>query len=106
MRYYAHFGYNDFVLCLGYKAEVIKEYFLDYDEALSNDFVLSDGGRSSSSCEPTSRTGGSRSSTPACMRHRRAAHGGASHLEGEEVFLANYTDVLTDARMDLLVEDF
>ncbi len=46
MRYYAHFGYKDFVLCLGYKAEVIKQYFLDYAEALSNDFVLSDGGRS------------------------------------------------------------
>ena len=41
MRTYAHFGYQDFVLCLGYKAEVIKQYFLRYDEALSNDFVLS-----------------------------------------------------------------
>ena len=45
MRYYAHFGYKDFMLCLGYKADVIKEYFLSYNEALSNDFVLSDGGR-------------------------------------------------------------
>ena len=46
MKYYAHFGYKDFILCLGYKADVIKRYFLDYDEADSNDFVLSDGGRS------------------------------------------------------------
>ena len=46
MRYYAHFGYKDFLLCLGYKADVIKDYFLRYNEALSNDFVLSDGGRS------------------------------------------------------------
>ena len=45
MKYYAHFGHNDFVLCLGYKAEVIKEYFLNYNEALSNDFVLVRGRR-------------------------------------------------------------
>ncbi len=44
MKYYAHFGYSDFILCLGYKAEVIKEYFLNYKEALLNDFVLSNGG--------------------------------------------------------------
>ena len=45
MRYYAHFGHTEFVLCLGYKSQVIKEYFLDYREWVSNDFVLSDGGR-------------------------------------------------------------
>ena len=44
MKYYAHFGYTDFVLCLGYKAEVIKQFFLTYNEAMANDFVLSDGG--------------------------------------------------------------
>ena len=45
MKYYASFGFTDFILCLGYKAEVIKEYFLSYNEALSNDFVLRDGGK-------------------------------------------------------------
>ena len=44
MKYYAHFGHTDFILCLGYKADVIKDYFLNYNEALSNDFVLSEGG--------------------------------------------------------------
>ena len=38
-------GAHDFILCLGYKGECIKEYFLNYNEALSNDFVLSNGGR-------------------------------------------------------------
>ena len=38
-------GHDDFVLCLGYKAESIKEYFLNYNEALSNDFILSNGAR-------------------------------------------------------------
>ena len=46
MKYYAHFGYKDFILCLGYKADVIKNYFLEYDECLSNDFVFSKGGKS------------------------------------------------------------
>ena len=41
MNYYATFGVTEFILCLGYKAEVVKEYFLGYNEALSNDFVLS-----------------------------------------------------------------
>ena len=45
MKYYAHFGHTDFVLCLGYKADVIKEFFLHYEEWISNDFTLSKGGK-------------------------------------------------------------
>src|SRR5512147_1883239 len=45
MRYYAHYGHRDFILCLGYRADAIKDYFLHYSEAVSNDFVLSEGGR-------------------------------------------------------------
>jgi glucose-1-phosphate cytidylyltransferase len=39
MKYYAAWGHRDFILCLGYKAEVVKEFFLTYNEALANDFV-------------------------------------------------------------------
>ena len=39
-----NWGYNDFILCLGYKGEVVKEYFLSYNEALFNDFVLERNG--------------------------------------------------------------
>ena len=45
MRYYASFGHREFILCLGYRAEAVKEYFLTYNEAISNDFVLRNGGR-------------------------------------------------------------
>ena len=45
MNYYAHYGHRDFLLCLGYQADQIKNYFLNYKETLSNDFVLSKGGR-------------------------------------------------------------
>ncbi len=39
MKLYAHYGYRDFVLCLGYRGWMIKEYFLNY-EALNNDFKI------------------------------------------------------------------
>jgi len=39
MKSYAHFGFNDFVLALGYKSEIIKQYFLNY-RAMSSDFIL------------------------------------------------------------------
>jgi glucose-1-phosphate cytidylyltransferase len=45
MRLYAHHGIREFVLCLGYKGHVIKEYFLDF-EAMRSDFTIElSGGR-------------------------------------------------------------
>ena len=107
MRTYAHFGYKDFVLCLGYKAETIKQYFLRYDEALSNDFVLSGGGQSLQLLNTDIQewritfadTGLHANIASRLMAVRK-------HLTGEEVFLANYADVLTDAPLGELVEDF
>jgi glucose-1-phosphate cytidylyltransferase len=45
MRYYAHYGHTEFVLCLGYGASYVKDFFLNYDETRSNDFVLEGGDR-------------------------------------------------------------
>jgi glucose-1-phosphate cytidylyltransferase len=39
MKLYAHHGFRDFVLCLGYRGNMIKEYFLNY-EAMNNDFTI------------------------------------------------------------------
>jgi len=39
MKLYAHYGFRDFVLCLGYRGNMIKEYFLNY-EAVNNDFTI------------------------------------------------------------------
>src|ERR1700759_2021712 len=39
MKLYAHHGFRDFVLCLGYRGNMIKEYFLNY-EAMNNDFPI------------------------------------------------------------------
>ena len=46
MKLYAHYGFQDFVLGLGYKGNLIKEYFLNY-EAMNNDFTIRLGGRGS-----------------------------------------------------------
>ena len=44
MKYYANHGHNEFILCLGHQAHAIKDYFRNYDETLTNDFVLEGGG--------------------------------------------------------------
>ena len=46
MQYYAHYGHRDFVLCLGYKANVVKEFFLNYRPTATRDFIVSNHGQS------------------------------------------------------------
>ena len=93
MKYYAHYGHKDFILCLGYRADVIKKYFLNYDECVSNDFV-SPGAPRASRCSATSRTGRSPSSTLVSTRISASGLRPSEHLDGEDVFLANYSDGL------------
>jgi len=105
MRYYAHFGHTEFVLCLGYGAESIKEYFLSYRETSSNDFVLRDGEVELLSSDIGDWTitfvnTGLTSSIGERLRRVRP------YLEGESMFLANYADVLSDVPMDLMVQRF
>ena len=105
MKYYSRFGHTDFVLCLGYRAEVIKEYFLGYNEALSNDFVLSDGGKRvdllQSDIHDWSITFVNTGLTAAIGERLRIVE---SYLGDDEVFLANYGDVLTDAPLPELID--
>lgn len=107
MRYYAHWGIRDFVLCLGEGGDRIKDYFLDYDERLTNDFVLSDGGTTvellgSDLDEWRIRfvDTGQRSTVAERLLAVR------DHLVGETMFCANYADIVTDAPLAELVQDF
>jgi glucose-1-phosphate cytidylyltransferase len=113
MKYYAHFGHKDFILCLGYKADVVKEYFLNYNEALSNDFVLDgnghDGGPASrvrllSTDIHDWRITFADTGLHANIGQRLKAV--QSYVADDEVFLANYGDVLTDAPLPALIDDF
>ncbi len=107
MRYYAHFGHTDFILCLGYGAQAVKNYFLDYRETGSNDFVLTKGGEHvemlSTDISNWSITFVDTGMDTAIGERLRRVR---PHLEGDEVFLANYGDVLTDAPMNDLIDDF
>lgn len=105
MKYYAHYGHKDFVLCLGHQADVIKRYFRNYDETVSNDFVLSGGGKHVELLRSDIDdwritfvdTGVTSNIGERLMAVRR-------HLAGEEYFLANYADGLTDCPLDQMVD--
>src|SRR3954470_11497300 len=97
MKYYSHYGHNDFVLCLGQKAESIKRFFLDYNEAVSRDFVLSNGGQDvqllgSEFADWRITFMDTGANTLVGDRLLRARE----HVKGEEMFLANYCDGLSD----------
>ena len=97
MKYYAHFGHKDFVLCLGYGADTIKNYFLNYNECVSNDFVLSRGGKQldliSSDIHDWRITFVDTGIHSNIGQRLKAVE---KYLSGEEVFFANYSDGLTD----------
>lgn len=97
MKYYAHYGHKDFILCLGYKADVFKSYFLAYNEYLSNDFTLSNGGKDlklvNSDIDDWKITFVDTGLGSNIGERLKAVE---TYLEGEEVFMANYSDGLTD----------
>ena len=107
MKYYAHFGHKDFILCLGYRADAIKKYFLDYNECASNDFVLSGGGKKvelfNSDIQDWRITFADTGINSNIGQRLKAVE---KHLEGEEEFLANYSDGLTDLPLPEQLEHF
>lgn len=107
MKYYAHHGHKDFVLCLGHKGESIKTFFLNYNEALSSDFVLSEGGRNLQLLSTDFRNWsitfvdtGTRSQIGERLLAVR------EHLQDEDVFLANYVDGLSDIDLNSVINRF
>jgi glucose-1-phosphate cytidylyltransferase len=109
MRYYASWGYNEFILCLGYKGEVVKRYFLSYDGAMLNDFVLDRGSHGtkvellSKDLEEWRITFVDTGLNSTIGERLKAV---ASHLGEDDVFLATYGDGLTDAPLPDLIESF
>jgi len=107
MKYYAHFGHKDFILCLGYRADVIKNYFVNYSELVSNDFVLVNGGRDvkvfNRDIEDWTITFADTGANSNIGQRLKAVE---KYLDGDEVFLANYSDNLTDFHLPDLVQAF
>jgi glucose-1-phosphate cytidylyltransferase len=107
MRYYSHYGHKDFILALGYRGDMVREYFLNYREAMSNDFTLSDGGKKIELHNSETHdwritfvdTGLHSNVGTRLMRVKE-------HVKDEEVFLANYSDGLSDLPLDDHIADF
>ena len=107
MKYYAHFGHKDFILCLGYRAEAVKNYFLNYNECASNDFVLSGGGKNvdllNSDIHDWRITFADTGINSNIGQRLKAVE---KHLDGEDEFLANYSDGLTDMPLTRQLDHF
>ena len=107
MKYYAHFGHKDFILCLGHRAEAVKNYFLNYNECASNDFVLSGGGKKvdllNSDIQDWRITFVNTGINSNIGQRLKAVE---KHLDGEEEFLANYSDGLTDLPLPQQLQHF
>lgn len=107
MKYYAHFGHKEFILCLGYRADSIKNYFLNYTECLSNDFTLTNGGKDiflyNNDISDWKITFADTGMTSNIGQRLKAVQ---KYIEDDEVFLANYSDGLTDFYLPEMVDFF
>ena len=104
MKYYAYYGHTDFVLCLGYGSQEIKNYFINYQEWDSNDFTLTRHSRSvtlhqSDLDEWNISFVDTGHDSLLGERLRRVRH-----LLDDETFLCNYADSLTDCSIDDIVK--
>lgn len=106
MKYYAHHGYKEFVLCLGYKGEMIKDYFLNYRETDSNNFVLTEGGKKiellNSDISDWKITFVDTGQSSNIGSRLKAVE---KYLGDDEYFLANYSDGLSDLDLKVHVAD-
>jgi glucose-1-phosphate cytidylyltransferase len=107
MKYYAHYGHKDFILCLGYEADAVKTYFLTYNECTSNDFVLSGGGKKlelfNSDINDWRITFADTGINSNIGQRLKAVE---KYLDGEDEFFANYSDGLTDLPLARQLEHF
>lgn len=107
MKYYAHFNHKEFILCLGYGADLIKDYFLNYNECTSNDFVLSNGGKElellHTDITDWKVTFAYTGMTASIGERLKAVE---KYLDGEDEFMANYSDGLTDLSLPDYIDHF
>jgi glucose-1-phosphate cytidylyltransferase len=107
MKYYAHFGHKDFIICLGYKGNIIKDYFLHYDESVSNDFVWAQGGKRihflNRDIDDWTITFVETGSNATIGERLKCVE---PYLQNEEMFLANYGDGLSDLELPAMIDAF
>ncbi len=107
MQYYLQYGHQDFILCMGYKANIIKEFFLNYKPHIFADFVVSKSGAKVELLSEAQEdwrvtlidTGVWRNIGERLIAVKK-------HVENEEIFLANYSDGLTDLNLNFMIDWF
>jgi glucose-1-phosphate cytidylyltransferase len=107
MQWYSSYGHRDFVLCLGYKANVIKEFFLNYKPHVFADCVVS---RHGSTVEylgaKPAEWSVSLIDTGIWRNIGERLSAVRSHVQKEDMFLANYSDGLCDVDLNDMVARF
>lgn len=106
MSYYASFGHKDFVLCLGYRGDLIRQYFLNYNPYLTEDFVMSEGGQKmdpSKSDIHDWRITFVDTGMHSNLGQRLVAV--RNYVGEDEYFLANYSDQLSDLPLDDFISE-
>ncbi len=107
MKYYAYFGHKEFILCLGYRGDLIKRYFLNYDETISNDLVMKNGGKNvqlyNSDIDDWTITFVDTGLHSNIGQRLKAVE---PYLEDDPYFMANYSDGLTDLNLPNYIEKF
>ena len=107
MSYYSQYGHKDFVLCLGYKANVIKEFFLNYQPHIYADCVVSGFGNNVETLgDPQQDWRITMIDTGVWRNIGERLFAVRSHVEDEEMFLANYSDGLSDVDLPAMIERF
>jgi glucose-1-phosphate cytidylyltransferase len=109
MEIYAYYGHKDFILCLGYKGNEIKKYFLEYNDALSSDVIMRPGAlqkderievlqKSMQEWKITLADTGLHSTIGERLRRIK------KYIEHEDAFLANYSDALSDININKFIK--
>jgi len=107
MHYYSQFGHNDFTLCLGYKANVIKEYFLNYKPQTYSDCVVTGFGQQVEILGDRQQDWRIAMIDTGIWRNiGERLWAVRDQVAGEEMFLANYSDGLCDLNLTKMIESF
>lgn len=107
MQYYSQYGHRDFILCLGYKANAVKDYFLNYKQATNNDCVVSHFGKKVELLGERPADWRVSLVDTGIWRNIGQRLVAVRHLvQDEEIFLANYSDGLTDAPLPEMIDRF
>jgi len=108
MKFYAHYNNKEFILCLGHNAHVIKDYFLNYDECLTNDFVLEAGSAKllKTDIHDWKITFADTGLNSNIGMRLKAVQKYLDDLDQDDTFMANYADGLSDVPLDRMLDFF